>query len=257
MPPIYHKFHEISFNHEFQTHNSILDTVPYRPEVMIIGTYNPGTPNANFADFFYGRNYLWTGFKNLFTHNQVELQGRRMPTNGAPQGMPNPSLNEILDLCRLLKLTFSDLIDNVLHSGNPQYRILANDNVIYNGFEHNLIQDGQKKNIMGLAQLQRNGQICWNDQNIMNYLVSVPEIQTIYLTRRPTGVWADKWTSIVNNPLLRGRQFINMFTPSGQGSPVLNNMSRLLNHWVHNENPNFGKLNNNWLLDHGVNLANF
>ncbi len=51
---IQHKFYQTSFGNGFETHNAILDITPYKPEVMIVGTFNPDTPNANYADFFYG-----------------------------------------------------------------------------------------------------------------------------------------------------------------------------------------------------------
>ena len=66
---IKHKFYQTSFGNGFETHNAILDITPYKPELMIVGTFNPDTPNTNYADFFYGRNFFWTAFKNLFNHN--------------------------------------------------------------------------------------------------------------------------------------------------------------------------------------------
>jgi hypothetical protein len=71
--PIRHKFYQTNFGNGYATHNAILDTTPYKPEVMIVGTFNPDTPNNNFADFFYGRNFFWTAFKNLFVHNAVVI----------------------------------------------------------------------------------------------------------------------------------------------------------------------------------------
>ena len=54
-----------------------------------------------------------------------------------------------------------------------------------------------------------------------------------------------------------GRLTTNIFTPSGAGAPVNRSMVRLLNHWVHNNNPNFGRLDNNWLTNNDVNINNF
>ena len=54
-----------------------------------------------------------------------------------------------------------------------------------------------------------------------------------------------------------GRLTTNIFTPSGAGAPVNRSMVRLLNHWVHNNNPNFGRLDNIWLTKNGVNINNF
>ena len=70
--PIEHKFLNYNkWNNGFQTHNAILDTMPYVPEVLILGTFNPNSLRNDFVDFFYGRNWLWTGFKNLFIHNEI------------------------------------------------------------------------------------------------------------------------------------------------------------------------------------------
>lgn len=79
--PIQHKFKEVDFENRFQTHNAILDVTPYKPEVLILGTFNPNTPGNPFVDFFYGRNYLWTGFKNLFIHNNVVITRKRIGGN--------------------------------------------------------------------------------------------------------------------------------------------------------------------------------
>lgn len=255
--PIQHKFYQTNFSNGFETHNAILDITPYKPEVMIVGTFNPDTPNANFADFFYGRNFFWTAFKNLFIHNAVVISNRRMPPNGNPPAILNPTLLEIFDLCRKLKLTFSDLVLEVLHNNSPVYQVLPNDNVIFNRVEYNLIQDGQNENVGGLQQLNALGQVNWNTQNIITYLCNNPQINTIYFTRRPTGIWATQWNQIINHNCMTGRLKTNIFTPSGAGAPVNRSMIRLLSHWVHNNNPNFGRLNNNWLTKKGANIYNF
>jgi hypothetical protein len=257
MPTIKHKFFQVNFGNGFETHNAILDIIPYKPEVMILGTFNPDTPNSNFADFLYGRNYLWAAFKNLFIHNAVVISNRRMPTNGTPPAILNPTLPEIINLCIQLKLTFSDLILEVLHNNNPNFQPLPNDNIIFNGVEYNLIQDGQNGNIGGLEQLKAINQVNWNTQNIIDYLCKNPQIKTIYFTRRPTSIWAEQWNFIVNHKCIAGRFTTNIFTPSGLGLKGKPRMNALLNHWVHNENPDFGKLDNNWLSANGVTLNNF
>ena len=254
---IFHKFYETDFGNNYQTHSAILDITPYEPEVMFIGTFNPNTPNANFADFFYGRNYFWPAFKNLFKHNGVVLAKRRMPQRGAPPVILDPTLNEIFNLCFDLKLTFTDLVSEVFHFNNPVYSFLPNDNVMFNGLQYNLIQDGQKGVVGGLEQLEALGQVNWNTKNIIKYLCNNPQIKDIYFTRRPTGIWLAQWNHIINHECMKGRLMTNIFTPSGQGAPVLNSMNRLLNHWVHNINPNFGTLDNMWLIANGVRINNF
>ena len=91
MESIKHKFIETKFNEEFQTHNGVLDKTPYKPEVMIIGTFNPNTPNSNFADFFYGRNYFWPALKNL-SENKIAYFKSRMPKRGIIKEPLNPTI---------------------------------------------------------------------------------------------------------------------------------------------------------------------
>ena len=254
---IQHKFYQTNFGNGFQTHNAILDTTPYKPEIMVVGTFNPNTPNNNFADFFYGRNYFWTAFKNLFSHNGVQLTHRRTTNRGVPPAILDPTLPEILELCIKLKLTFSDLILEVLNNDIPNYQILQNDNVIINGVEYNLIQDERKGIIGGLQQLNTIGQVNWNTQNIINFLCINPQIKTIYFTRQPEKIWAEQWDFIINHNCMAGRLTTNLFTPSGQSLKGKPRMNALLKHWVHNNEPKFGRLDNNWLTNNGVSIQNF
>jgi hypothetical protein len=180
-----------------------------------------------------------------------------MPRRGAPPAILNPTLSEILDLCIKLKLTFADLIYGVLSNNNPSYQTLINDNVIFNGKEYNLIQDGQKETVGGLQQLHMIEQVNWNTQNIINFLSINPQIKTIYFTRQPTGIWAEQWNLIINNKSIAGRITTNLFTPSGLSLKGKPRMNALLKHWVHNKDQNFGKLDNDWLIDNGVNIDNF
>lgn len=254
---IKHKFYQTNFGRGFQTNNAILEITPYKPEIIVVGTFNPNTPNDNFADFYYGRNYFWTAFANLFRHNRPVLTHTRMPRRGSPPTILNPTLPEILELCIKLKLTFADLIFEVLHNNNPSYQTLKNDNIIFNGIEFNLIQDGQKGEVGGLQQLNAIEQVNWNTQNIIEYLSINPQIKTLYFTRQPTGIWAEQWNSIVNNERVIGRIATNLFTPSGLSLKGKPRMNALLKHWVHNNEPNFGRLDNDWLTSNGVNIQNF
>jgi hypothetical protein len=154
----------------------------------------------------------------------------------------NKDIPEILELCINLKLTFADLIFEVLNNNNPNYQLLQNDNVIINGAEYNLIQDGQKGIVGGLQQLNTLGQVNWNTQNIINFLCNNPQITTIYFTRQPTGIWAEQWNLIINHNCMAGRLTTNLFTPSGLSLKGKPRMNALLKHWVHNSEPNFGKL---------------
>lgn len=253
---IKHKFYHTNFTNEYVTNNAILDTTPYKPEVLILGTFNPSTPKTNLADFYYGRNFFWPAFKNLFVTKQLIIQKRRMPQNGNSTAFLDPSLLEIFEICSHLKLTFADLVLEVFHLNNPDFQLLQNDNIIFNQQEFNLIQDGRKGNINGLHQLNTLQQVHWNTKNIIQYLCENPQIKSIYFTRRPTGIWAKQWEQIITHEYMDNRNFTNIFTPSGQGKPIFHSMAKLLNHWLHNGNKNFGTLDKNWLIKKGVNINN-
>lgn len=245
---IQHKFLNRDWGNGFQTHNAILDNTPYLPEILILGTYNPNSLNNNFADFFYGRNWLWTGFKNLFVHNEIIITNKRINTNPT-----NPDLQEIFELCKRLKLAFADLITETLHNENPNYEEIPINKVNLNNQIYSLIDDN------GLNQLNLINQVNWNTQNIIDYLIKTPSIKKVYFTRKPTGIWLSKWNQLRNNPLLNNVDFINIHTPSGmglqeRGIPIMN---ALLRRWIINANPNFGVLDNEWLIKNGVNLNNF
>lgn len=271
--PIQHKFIEHNFENGFATNNAILQQTPYKPEVLIIGTFNPNTPNANFADFFYGRNFLWTGFKRLLNPNYIFNNQRRMPQNGVAQEPFNPTIQEICSLCENFKLSFCDLISEVLHNGNPQFELLQNDNVIFNGQEFNLIQDNAENGFLGLANLNQLNQVHWNTQKIINYLIDNSSIRNIYLTRQPNGIWGIQWNAIVNYFINDGqRHFSNILSPSGRGNiPAINPpfntpLNKLLHYWVWNgmnhpsepvNNPGFGRLDHDWLQRCGVDINQF
>jgi hypothetical protein len=251
--PILHKFHKTNWNNGFATHGAILDITPYEPEILFLGTYDPDIP-GNETDFFYGRNFFWSGFKNLFIKNAVAITRRRGHTKPI-----NPTLDEIFGLCKQLKLTFADLIPGVLHNNNPAFNLLPKNRVQVAEYnirliaEHNLslINDNDFK------QLDYMGQVNWNTKNIIDFLCKHPKIKTVYFTRRPTGIWQSHWNAIANHKCMEGRTLTNIFSPSGIGKPIFHSMTKLLNSWVHNTNPNFGQLENNWLTAHGVNSNNF
>jgi hypothetical protein len=255
--PVQHKFIQTDFGNGCHTSNAILDTVPFVPEIMVIGTFNPHTPHDNYADFFYGRNYFWPALVNLFTAPDDLLLSRRMPTRGAPALPLNPTLEEVFALTTRIKVTFSDLISQVLHNGNPEYDIQDNDNVIYNGIEYNLIQDGMQNGISGLQQLNAVNQVEWNTQNIIDYLHLSKSIRTVHFTRQPTGPFLAEWNSIINEDYGRQIEFSPIYTPTGAALPEAPRILQLIRHWLFNDNPNYGTLDPEWLVANGANPDNF
>lgn len=253
--PVPHKFLDDNWNNGFRTENAILKTELYKPNVLILGTYNPATPNANFADFFYGRNWFWTAFKNLANGN-FDMQNRRMPSNGIPQFPLNPTIDEIFNLCILFKFSFADLISNVLVNQN-EINFLPNDNVIINGNEYNLILDNANNGINGLAELNQIGEVEWNTENIIKHLCENPQIEEIYFTRQPTGIWLNQLNLIKNSPCAKNRNYRVIYTPSASNLHGVPRMNALINHWLFNNTPNYNTLNHDWLINCGVNINNF
>lgn len=250
-----HKFLNHDWKNGFWTENAILKTDKYNPEVLFLGTFNPKTPNANFADFFYGRNYFWPVFKNLSNDN-VNLLNTRMPLNGAPKIELNPNINEIFEFCLQFKIVFADLIQKVfVNCGELNFE--PNDNLIIDNIEYNLINDGIRNGIHGLEQIDLLQEIEWSTKKIIDYINSLPELKFVYLTRRPTAIWGREFNIIKNSVNNQYIEFINIYTPSAQALLGQPRMNALINHWLFNNNPNFGTLNHNWIQNSGAQINNF
>jgi hypothetical protein len=116
MPHIFLNTSNFNGDNRFYTNSAILHTTHYKPKVLIIGTYNDGNHQNNLADFFYGRNYFWPVMYNLANNlalgniNQLTSSRKRSLIAGAP----NPTLNQILELCKQFELAFADLVQDVL-----------------------------------------------------------------------------------------------------------------------------------------------
>ena len=129
--------------------------------------------------------------------------------------------------------------------------------VQFDGREYNPIKDGD------LQALDRIKKADWNTPNIIEYLLLNPQISTIYFTRRSDQCWGKRINLIqMNCPNVT---VIPIYTPSAQGGALHRHtgiygemkMKPLLRHWVHNNVGNYGKLDNNWLAENGVDIDNF
>jgi len=265
--PIRHKFESIppnppgiNWDQQFQTRNGILDIVPYEPEIIIIGTFNPGLP-WNDADFFYGRGmYMWTIMANLFLHNGNVLFKRRNPV--PPNNMP--SLEEVFKICQKGKLVFADLIlgtkkeiPTVIDAVQQSVRINGN----YNWPDYKDVH------------LDYMGTQDWLDDNVENivkYIQSTSSIKHIYFTFK-----SGKWLVEKMNEVLAAFPNIpgcSLFTPSGNGfgknfrAPFNKRAWSITHHWIWNNmnNPNvpvthsdYGHLDHDWLISKGVIPGNF
>lgn len=259
---IKHKFYNISpkqnpFNWDdhFYTENTILKNIDlYKPEIMFLGTFNPDLKN-NHADFFYGRNYFWPAFKNLFNEGKVVLNEPRLTTKPFV-----PKLQEIFKLCIRLKLTFADLVESVSdkHENYKSVVIQNKEYILFGDMKYNLISD------MCLQKLNGLNKVNWNTENIITYLKNNTQIKKIYLTRGLSLCWKTQVKQITQ--ALPEIEIIPIYTPSAQGGAlhrqtgIYNNgkMVPLLRHWTKNNTGNYDSLNhNNWLMNNGVDINNF
>jgi hypothetical protein len=252
-------------DNRFWTENGILRCDAYKPEVLVIGTYNPLLDGHNEADFFYGRNYFWPAFAKLFVPHAHVHPERRFQTNAPPPPPEQrvPTLDGILDLCIRLRFSFADLIQEVFHVEGNAPVIGPDENGLFHAGDEpvDLFVDGQQdqNGHHGLAWLNDQGLVNWNMDAIVAYLGQHPSIRAVYLTIGYQTPWIAPWTALKHHAALPGRTFTRLRTPSRipQGGGGL---AGLLHHWVHDEvapNQHFGHLDHQWLGHHGVDPNNF
>ncbi len=244
MPHIFLQCPHFNGDNRFQTHSAILDVTPYKPQVLIVGTYNDGNNVGNNADFFYGRNYFWPVISNL--SNNANILTQRRDTVGLPPG--NPVLAQILNLSAQFKLTFADIISDVTiplpnHNDNHLNSALENNNAIS------------------------------NHQSIIEYINRTPSITHVYGTTKFNGQFHlnNRWEQIVNG-VRPNVTFAKILTPSGMGGIPnfvgLNRAATIARYWVwvnHIANPHGQFKNQNgythfdhtWLTNCGVIINNF
>jgi hypothetical protein len=259
---INHKFltvnpqqNQLNWDNRFYTENAILKNIDiYKPEIMFLGTFNPQLPN-NPADFFYGRNYFWTAFKNLFNPGQEIINEERLVFNPYI-----PTLEDIFQLCIRLKLTFSDLVGSIFdeHDNNQIFVRQNKDYIAFGNNEYNPISDAALQKINGINKINL------NTRNIISYLNNNRQIRKIYLTRRNDLCWQTQINQI--SQAIPEIDIIPIYTPSAQGGALHQQtgiygngkMIPLLRHWTQNNIGNYGNLNHsNWLTNNGVDPNNF
>lgn len=241
MAPVKHIFYEkewILNGFKYRTSTAILSEVPFDPEILVLGTFNPEQPDNN-PEFYYGRNYFWPLIFNLLKHKSIHYTKKRENYDS-----PLLSIGEILGICQKYKLVFADLISQVLHVGNPEYiwqkrkgKGRPSQNLIYKGNKFNLIQDYTKteKSITtyGLSELAKENQIDWNAERIQKFIQENKSIKTVYLTCNPSGSFKKKWNEITKYNYGRKVNFRRLFTPSAQGTPKkCHKMKYVLQHWL-------------------------
>lgn len=255
---IIHKYQEYDFGNGFQTHDSILDTTPYDPEVIIIGTHNHGW-SWNTSDFFYGRGmYMWPALANLFLHNSNVLIKKRQIN------WDTPSQLQVFEICSKSKIIFGDIvkglkekIKTVEEPGNK--RVFVNSEYYWESYK-----DGP------LDYMGTRGWLDDNTQAIINFVNRTKSIKHVYFTFK-SGTWlVDKMNLIIEN-LRDDVTTGSIFTPTANGfgknlpPPFQERVWSLTHCWVWNNldhrisinRESYTNLNHKWLQKHGVNPNKF
>jgi hypothetical protein len=86
-------------NHRF--YNELAhQNIDYKPECLIIGTFNPEWPQTNYAEWFYGRtdnNYFWDILPRMFSD----------------EGLRSSSHTQWKQYCRTKKIALTDLLASI------------------------------------------------------------------------------------------------------------------------------------------------
>lgn len=233
---IIHKFKEVNFGNGFATKDAILVETPFKPEILFIGTFNPLTnEHDNMADFFYGRNWFWPILFNIFHSKKIELSKQRKFYKPSPE----PSLDEIFDFIKKHKITFADLITQVLE--NKDYYCLAQNKIIFNDTNYDLIKDSD------LSKLNQLGKVNWNKKDLIQYIDKNQTIKTIYFTRKCTKPFSDILMEIDEKFVDRNLNIKFLFTPSGQSMKGKPRINALVNQWKNSSINGFDSLDDEWL----------
>jgi hypothetical protein len=255
---ILHKYQQHDFENGFQTHNSILDEVPYEPEVIIIGTFNHGW-SWNNSDFYYGRGmYMWTAMANLFLYNSNLLTLQRTAQNNIP------SKTQIFDICSSGKIVFADIVkgikDNIDIIELPENEsVLVNNQYMWSSYK-----DGP------LDYMATQGWLDNNVNAIVKYINETKSIKHIYFTFK-TGSWLIDKLNEICIKIRPGIMHCSIFTPTANGfgkqlqEPFQERVWGLTHCWIWNglnhkniiNRPHYGHLNHEWLIRNGVDPRNF
>jgi len=266
--PFLHKYQECNFDNGFQTHDSILDIVPYAPEAIFIGTYNHGW-SWNHSDFFYGRGmYMWTALGNLLLFSYNHLLKQRTINNNVP------TFEQLFEICIKGKIVFADIVKGIKKEV-PAVE-LANEDCVLVGNEYrwetrfiNNKRVGEYSDIH-LDNLAQNGWLDDNVDAIIKYINETKSIKHIYFTFK-SGAWLIDKLNEIKQGTRSDVNSCSIFTPTANGfgkplQPPFHERAWGLTHcWVWNglthKNPidrlNYGHIDHNWLIDKGVNPNKF
>lgn len=176
--PCHHKFIE----------DLNLENLDFKPEVLIVGTFNPAWPENNQAQWFYGRtrnNYFWDVLPVLYQHHGL----RSIPAEEKPLAWKK--------FCQTQKIAITDLIDSI------------NDADELNNEHHLLLRNYSDSNIAD----------SFNDfalTDVVSLLKKHPSIKSVYLTTRAQiPFFNDIWNAIENYSNINQIHCRRLLTPSG------------------------------------------
>jgi len=156
-----------------------LSYLGYSPEVLIVGTFNPEWPSANYANWFYGRtdaNYFWDVLPRI-------LEGKSLLTAEA---------SDWKEFCKRNKIAVTDLVKEItcFKPNNTEHkRLLAT----YS--DDKLIEFNKYFKYNSIVEIQN----------------MYPDIKKIYFTRKLTPPWKLVWKAC---GVLNIDSITELYTPS-------------------------------------------
>ena len=175
-----HKFYEDLY----------LDRLDFAPITLIVGTFSPGWPASNTAQWFYGRTHDKYGRQN---NNFWEV----LPRVYGENSLINSSTKEWKQFCKRHRIALTDLIACIddANESEPEHVALLgsySDQAIATRFQYHTPVD------------------------LLQLLVTHPEIKNIYLTRRADEpFWKRLWQPVVRYVRIHNKYLTHLLTPSG------------------------------------------
>ena len=227
---IKHKFLETEFEKGFYTENATLKNNSFEPEVLFLGTFNPQTTDEhNVADFFYGRNWFWPLLFSIAEKDTKEFKQRKY------YDPFKPSLEQILNFTTQYKLSFADLICEVLPSVDKENYQLKKNKITFSKKEYDLINDGD------LIKLDDQDLVLWNT-HLIDYLKDTPSIKTIYFTRKYDKAFSKILDKLDLALKRRNAELKFLYTPSGQALKGKPRYKFLKNQWLNSEKDDYDSI---------------
>jgi len=170
--------------HKFINDLHIEYAIEWKPEILIVGTFNPEWADNNSADWFYGRtenNYFWKVLPELFNEESMLCSTKEY----------------WMRFCKTHKIAITDLIEDITTANKEEHK-----NII-NGFSDKAIEENFPFNELKTV-------------TITDILIKTPSIKQVYLTRGATqGLWRKLWKPVKDYCLLNNIHCEELLTPSG------------------------------------------